>query len=628
MKSAELVCFRRNEMGLYIADADINSVAIYLYLQKNGIEVKQYYNNSLLSAEDIVEDLLSEYLDTVCFLVTEENRDFVYGIANFFAENEEDTELIFILAEDLLKKVPFGENIQVWDVSEKLPVSLGSDDVSQDSELSVSKIYRDKVVPVNMSGSLGIILNAKCSLFNCTFINHPDDVIEELNYVSKYLSYHNHIVLYSDNLQEYPYLNELNEKVSKYNYKQSIQIMDFSNYQSVDEQNQYRAIKNGIRAFYTGMYYDNEEMAYTKHIRCSEEDLTESLFQDLSAHNAANNGIYVTGKNADKQYKAVKEMAVKSGYLFSNFVSYNELEVKDSYQVKINGVDAGTYRVVAYADAKELNEKNAYISLDSEAGLNEFLDDVKEYRNTGAVKYNRMWKYDLVDKCRWINFRSCSLDKLYRFTVKDGEVCPCITSNQSIGNTGTMHFPLIRNACVHIESEQVERKCDKCGCKLSCPKCSMLPEYISKERYCEIMHSNLDLEKYFQNMMTIRTFFEYCSIKKLKDVTPDMMKFATAKNAISVDAEPVAESKLNEYIMLGKVNGQEVYVIFNWRTRQALSVNNTLFMIAELLLKGQDHEMIIKYMAKAFGVENEIAKANVEECLSFLREKEYVKDEC
>jgi hypothetical protein len=627
MKSTVLVCLRRNEMGLYIADVDINSVAAYLYLKKSGVEVKQYYNNVLISAEDIVEDLLSEYMDTVCFIVTKENRDFVYGIGHFFTENEDDTELVFLLTEDGVGKIPFGENMIGENISEKMFEYFECNEKIKIHELSVGNIYREKIVPVSKVSSLGIILNAKSFLFDCVFQNKSEDVMEELFFLTKYISYHNHIILYSDDLKEYRYQQELTEKMQNTSFQQTIQLRDISKIKVSCVENQYHAIKNGIRAFNTGMYYDAQEMAYAKHIRCEVDEISDQLLKSLSAHNAANSGIYVKGQNSTEKHEEIKKMALKSGFLLSNIVTYNELDVADKYDVKINGTDVGTYQTVSYLDAKELDGQNVYVSLDSEASLNEFIEDVEEYRSTGNVKYNRMWKYDCIDNCRWIGFKSCSLDKLYRFDVKGGDIYPCLSCNESIGKATDMHFTLIRNACVRAESSQIERNCEQCESKLFCPKCSMLSNFLTKERYCEIICSGLQLEQYFHNMMTIRTFFEYCSIKKLKGIAPDMMEYTTDHHTITIEQESTGNCRLHEYIMLGKVKGQDTYIIFNWRMRQAISVNKSLFMVAELLYMGCNNDIIHSYLAKLFEVTEEEVKTNVEEYLNFFMEKGFIVDE-
>lgn len=627
MKSTELVCLRRNEAGLYLADADINSIAISMYLKSSGAEVKQYYNNSLISAEDIVEDILSEYMDTVCFIVTKENRNFIYGIGNFFAKNEEDTELAFVLTEKDIEEIPFGVNISSNNAAQELTEYFECDQVIDVNELSIESIYRDKVVPVNLSNSTGIILNAKCNLFGCTFENSSQAVIEELDYITKFLSFHNQVVLYSNNLQVYGDMAGLTEKLKNANYRQTIQVRDLSVINTPIFGEKYHAIKNGIRAFYTGLYFDAQEMAYTKHIRCEVDKVDQDFLETLSLHNAANSGIYVKGKDIGSKYSEIRDMAVKSGYLFSNIVTYDELDVADKYDVKINNTNAGVYQTVSYANANDMKDENVFLALDSEESLNVFIADIKEFKETGTVKHDRMWKYDLVDNCRWMNYRSCNLGKLYRMDIKDGQVCPCISSDESIGTISEMHFSLIRNACVRAESAQMERNCADCEVKLYCPKCSMLPEYLTRERYCEIMCSGLSLEQYFSNMMTIRLFFEYCSVKKLQGINPQMMEFVTSQHAVTTHQEACGENRLHEFIMVGKVKEQETYILFNWKNRQALAVNITLHMVAELLYMGCKNNDIYSYMANYFDVTEEKAKGSIDECLKFLTERGYVRDE-
>jgi len=627
MKSTELVCLRRNEVGLYLADADINSIAISMYLKSSGVEVKQYYNNLLISVDDIVEEILSEYMDTVCFIVTKENRNFIYGIGNFFAENEEDTELLFVLTEKDIEEIPFGINISGDNVAQKLSEYLECDQVIDVNELSIESIYRDKIVPVNLSNSIGIILNAKCELFGCTFENSSQAVIEELDYITKFLSFHSQVVLHSDNLQAYGDMVRLTEKMKNANYQQTIQVRDLSVMNAPAFCEKYHAIKNGIRAFYTGLYFDAQEMAYTKHIRCELDEVDQDFLGILSSHNAANSAIYVKGKGIGSKYSEIRDIAVKSGYLLSNIVTYDELDVTDKYDVKINDTDAGVYQIVSYANANEMKDENVFLALDSEESLNAFIADIKDFKETGIVKNDRMWKYDLVDNCRWVNYRSCNLGKLYRMNIKEGQVYPCISSDESIGTTSEMHFALIRNACVQKESTQMERNCADCEMTLYCPKCSMLPGYLTKEHYCEIMCSGLKLEQYFSNMMTIRLFFEYCSVKKLQGVNPQMMEFTTVQHAVTTHQKVCGESRLHEFIMLGKVKEQETYILFNRKNRQALAVNITLHMVAELLYMGCKNNDIYSYMASYFNVTEEEAKNSIDEWLKFLIERGYVKDE-
>lgn len=163
MNSIELVYFKKNNQNLFVAETDENCIALRQYLKILEVEQTQYFSDHLSCADDIVDDLLSDYMNVICFMVNQENEDFTYTVAEMLHNSEEDSELLFLVSDDVTREFVFGTSIPVGKFLEKLP------DIDQ--EVTLSNAYKNKLLPVQLCSKIGIIMNRFIPILGKTSIS-------------------------------------------------------------------------------------------------------------------------------------------------------------------------------------------------------------------------------------------------------------------------------------------------------------------------------------------------------------------------------------------------------------------------------------------------------------------------
>lgn len=620
MKSIELVYFHRNQNNLFVAGIDKNCIALNLLFQMVDIEKQIYINENLSSSDDIVDDLLFDGMDIICFIVNKENQAFVKTVANYLKKVDSNVEIICLLSDE----VTLNFDIHVCMPYEKsyFPLLTFLDTYIDEDilrKIPLESIYRNRLVPVNRSNDIGIIVCDYIEVLGENYSNHPKEIMEEIKYIVDNQRIQENIVLYCKDDVEYPYKEEFRKCLDKLDIKEKIIIR-----REEEKKKDYKAFDKGLDAFYTGLYGKNLETAYTKHIQIESKELSKQTMKDIALHNAANSAVYGISSDRSMTFEEVEELAVESDFLFSNYLEFKRNKEENHYNVVMNGEVSTDVTILPYSQFNKniLEQQHFYLEISNENDLNELIMDIKNYKSTGILINERMWKYAIVDVCRWYQISNCDLCNLPRMLVKNQKVYPCLSCEESIGDINDMHFDLLKNASMKSEEKQIQYGCDQCDYRNKCAKCAMLPSFISASKYCETIKSNLEISEYFKNMAIIRAFFEFNAISKLKGIPIETLQFVTKQNEVNTkQVKPEATSRIGKFVMLCKVINKDIYIVMDLVTKRAFSVNRDLFILIELLYKGKDEGYISNYMIEKFNTSEEIVKDFINKSFSFLSEK-------
>ncbi len=99
MKSVLFVYFVK-ENGLYHAREDDGLKELRCLLEKNGIRQTQYCSDQLANVYDIVNDLVFEYVDLVCFAATKQTYEFIEGILKVLRKQKKAIQTMVIAMDD------------------------------------------------------------------------------------------------------------------------------------------------------------------------------------------------------------------------------------------------------------------------------------------------------------------------------------------------------------------------------------------------------------------------------------------------------------------------------------------------------------------------------------------------
>lgn len=616
--SIEFVYFNKDNNSLYKAQAEENIALYRMFLSNHGVEQSQYFNDSLPNIYDIADDLLSEYAEFICFIITKDNVDFSTAIADAVFEADDSIHIIFACKEEVeIPKREYGKVFMPQTVVMDLNQLLGVED---DKEMvECFEVYKNHLFPVKAGTEYGILLNRYFVFYGKEYIASVDSVLSELSYVSKHIPREHVIVLNSEDISKYPYLDELLLKIEEQHFPQKIIIGEKK------EKNTKTAFVNGLQFHLLGYYSENLIGDYTKHIEVDKREMNKEFFRSISNHNAGNSAIYGIG-DTELDYDEVKEMVKDTGFLFTNYLDFHQ---KEDFTVTVDineNKSAFEYQQQPYADYKESIVHDSYVSLDRREDFDALISDYRRFVKTGIVDKERMWKPFITERCRFGVNGVCSLTRIQRFRVSDGLVYPCRGCSQDIGTCDVQHFQLLKKACVNKEKEENSRKCNECKARVYCGKCTMLPDYLSTKEYCELVCEDTSIISYFNQMLDAKFIFEYGTIGKYKESQIYDVIFITRENQVIISKYVHGDMDYFDInVVFYKYEKKNAFIGFSLTDRKAFEMNQNMFILCELMYKGLSYNEITAYLHEEYDVSEDDAKKLLEKGLHILNEKGYLK---
>ncbi len=649
--SVGFVYFKRNKYNLFSAEPEMNCVILRSYFEKIGVETSQYCNETLPNILDIVDDIISEYNDVVCLYVDDSNEEFTLAIAKALWENDEETDIILLYEkEGSREEVDYGEITYINIAKEKLEEQL---EIPADKKFELQELeliaYKNNYLYPRACGDYGLVLNKKFPVCNNTLMVKPEILINEITYIARIINDNENIKLISDDIHAYPELQAFLELLSKASIKQKITIA-IPNFQVTEELvNQLAsfniavlsnktdekhfnklgvdegdvALINGMQTYFTGYYHENNLDGYTKHIQLDKSDINPEILKMLSAYNSANSAIYCNLTNTDSCYNQTKQIAEEAGYLFTNLLEFKELDDKMNLDLCINGRERG-YRIniSPYSEYEISQSDFTYLNVNTKKDLENFLEDVKNFNLTGVVQSDKMWRFNLIDQCRWSTNTTCKLNKLPRFKVCDEEIYPCINCNKSVGNISNIQFEMMKNLSVEIDREHIKRKCDECPVNTYCSKCVCLPDFLSSEEYCELMKSDLAISRFILKMNQIKYLLTLTNLSALQGISIDDVVIMTKNNCLEIEVTKHGTHKyINEDVLFIKIPKKSAYMAFNPLTRKTFTLNGNMFAVCELLNKGLGKDEMVELLQGHYNLTKEASNQVLYTAFNFLQDK-------
>lgn len=236
----------------------------------------------------------------------------------------------------------------------------------------------------------------------------------------------------------------------------------------------FAAMRNGYDAFVTGIYPENMSNTLAKHVQLE----TDMVIQDASNYLDINGAFLV--KEDNNCYVEIVDAS-----------NYNHLHMAEAGQVRFDDSENSYKRIVCkysqFADWKKQRKLQKdtvyYLKTENKQDLDCFATELEYFKETAKVS---TISARLADECRWT--QQCSLKRLTRYRVVDGNVKPCITSEKSLVSVEEDSNKKLLEANKLCDRTMIQRKCMECSMKAVCSMCACLPEAISQEQYCEFIH--------------------------------------------------------------------------------------------------------------------------------------------
>lgn len=241
-----------------------------------------------------------------------------------------------------------------------------------------------------------------------------------------------------------------------------------------ETQGYFAAMRNGYDAFVTGIYPDNLSNTLAKHVQLE----TDIKIQDPSTYLDINGAFLIKAdENCHVEINAAD--------------NFNHLHVAEAEQVCFDDTKDSYKRIVCkysqFADWKEQgklqSDTDYYLRIEDEQDLNCFAAELQNFKETAKAD---VISTHLADECRWT--QQCSLKRLARYRVVEGEIKPCITSEKSLISADADATRKLLEANKLCDKAMIQRKCMECSLKSVCSKCACLPEAVSQDQFCEFMH--------------------------------------------------------------------------------------------------------------------------------------------
>ena len=342
----------------------------------------------------------------------------------------------------------------------------------------------------------------------------------------------------------------------------------------------YLTMKNGYDAFASGVYPQHVANTFAKHVLLDNEKTNVSAYMDLNSAIFSEKEICANNIDHIHRHQITKESVNFDGsqcVLKREVISYGEYAKKRKQG--------------------HLSHDHEYIlKLEVPEDYQAFEDDLRVFEEKGITDtYDRRF----LDECRWSN--ECSLKRMLRFVEKDGEIRPCITSEEALGKIGDDPDDVIIAASKRCDIAMVDRKCTSCPDQARCSGCAMLPANLSVNEYCDFIHRHKYIKEFIHRQHVAAFLAGFGKI--FHDA--ETVRFSIPGNRFFYPGD----AGETQEIFLCEKDGD--YYCFNTQTAALVRIEEKFVFLLEAWAAGADIERQILNISLIFGFNASMAQETV-----------------
>ena len=349
-------------------------------------------------------------------------------------------------------------------------------------------------------------------------------------------------------------------------------------------------IENGVTMWKQGCYPQEVLNNTIKHVYI-DSDINNEDLNDLSKLVSVNHALIMDKAIYDTKKKI--QFGRHVHLIDKDSIEFEEGAFKKRLKI-INYKNCETYN---YEDDSEL-----WLKINDNDDLDKFIKDVEFFNRTGVIK-EYMINGFLADMCRFSCKGKCQVESIPRIEVKSNGRISCCGSNCDIGNLKNDYFDLVSNIHKKSKIEILERECLECNVKNICGSCKMLPEGIDKSKYCSVMKSKLNIDRYLISCLVIKALKGSITLKNINNQNIKVIKEKVYELFKAECCENI-KVKVKDNIILIKVDEQ--YIMFDMITNEIMGLTPLIVYVLEGYINGYNLDQIKDIAKKDFVHESNI----------------------
>lgn len=426
-----------------------------------------------------------------------------------------------------------------------------------------------------------------------------------------------------DLIKDYGYMELYNNRIKvfsgvkqfKENYdfdsNNTIHIDTMINTLSTPTEEHLTAMQNGFDMFLTGSYPGSNYISSIKHMEI-EKDVSlpfHEISYDLLNINSA---LIVHVDKPSTQFWSNLKQETDSP-IFSHIHQWSDSHI--SYDNKINHVPINRLK---YSEYVETDNPFTYLEISDRKDIEALIKDIEYFGKTGKLLKKNC---RIVNSCSWSN-QGCGLFKLSRCKIdSDYNVAPCPNCSTNIGKVTDEYFEIVKNASMISNRERLKRNCTECPVNHYCSKCSMLPDHLETDLYCNTMRSYPLLIDY---IFKFTLFSDMVRQNKIFAGIPmDQLEISNLEHPLVFDYTETNQEVKSTSIFTAFVINKDYYII-SYKMPKIIRTEARLVYIAEGYVRGVDAEIIVDKYSRKFHVPKDEAREHVYEALKIIKEGKIV----
>ncbi|MBU3089196.1 hypothetical protein KPL42_11930 [Clostridium gasigenes] len=379
----------------------------------------------------------------------------------------------------------------------------------------------------------------------------------------------------------------------------------------------FQTMSNGYIAYTTGIYPESAVGLFSKHIgytNIEDNKYITFLGEYLNVNSAI---IELCNSYSLETYKNRIDKSLENNIFIPHYHqkviedNFTRIYVDNSSQY-INTIECDYTKFYKLEQKDEVDSSVLYtLSINCMEDLESFLKDVELFESEGLIRYPN---FILKDECRWQ--MKCNLKYLPRMDVtSEGEIKPCLGSEKILGTINDSYYVNIRKAAKSIDKEYLQRECKECNIKNICSKCSMLPDFLDRESYCDFRKKNPMIVDFLNKKNMYYYLYKFSGTINIHNVGE--IRFSNVSYSILFPNNKEYSYDITKNIYLMFFNNK--HLLFNYVQKSLYEIDEYLAFILEGYLKSCDEKKIVIFFSEKYNRDSEKSRTTVSNGFELLR---------